>query len=634
MAETVLFIQSLFKYFLLLTVLALTMACGALVCVYHQYDIDFNTLTTYNTGKPSILLDQDGQEWARFQLDWRDPIKLKDVPQHLIDAFIAAEDWAFFSHNGISIKGIVRSTLVNIWRGYKAQGASTITQQLVRLLFFDTSKTFSRKIKEQFMAIIVEKNYTKQQILETYLNHVYFGCGIYGVEAAAQRFWGKSVRDVTIDQAAVLAGIMRSPARYNPLLRPLSSQQRRNNILALMHKLTFIDKQTYDQAIATELVTHKAQATSVAPHLQEHIRVLLEERFGKKMLYTGGLTIQTTLNKKIQDAAQQAFNSQCAHLKKTIHPSIDGGVITIDSSCGAIRALVGGYDFKTSKWNRALQARRQMGSTFKPLIYACAVQQGMNFSDTCLDEPITAGSWSPGNYNGEFEGEMTLARALSRSNNIIAIKTLAHVGYDPVIKLARKCGITAQLNHFPSLALGCVDSTVKEVVGMFNVFANNGIYVEPYALVWVKDRLGQKIWRHTQEKMQVLAPIVCSHLTKVLEIGINRIKPAIPGPWIDSAIISKTGTTNDWRTCWFVGATPDYTTALYIGRDDNKPLGVNVWPLKTAFPIWLEVHRILPITRKLFTHSNALRLAYINEWTGKKIDERDDQALPIFVNQT
>lgn len=611
-------------------------ACGALVCIYHQYHVDFTSLARYNTGKPSIVLDEHGQEWARFQLDWRDPIALQEVPQHLIDAFIAAEDWAFFDHNGISIKGIIRSTLVNIWRGYKAQGASTITQQLVRLLFFDTSKTFTRKIKEQCMAIIVEKNYTKEQILETYLNHVYFGCGIYGVEAAAQRFWGKSVRNITVDEAAVLAGIMRSPARYNPLLCPLSSKQRRNNILALMHKLSFIDTQTYDTMTQKELVLNKNQQPCLAPHLQEHIRLALEEQLGKKMLYTGGLTIQTTLNKKIQTAAQEAFHKQCAHLKKTIHPSIDGGLITIDASSGAIRALVGGFDFKASKWNRALQARRQMGSTFKPLIYACALQQGMSFSDTCLDEPVTftqtSGAWSPGNYHGGFEGEMTLARALSRSNNIIAIKTLLRIGYNAVIAVAKTCGIQAQLNHFPSLALGCVDGSVKEVVGMFNIFANNGMYVEPHALVWIKDSTGKKIWRHKPEKVQALPAHVAAPVTKVLEIGLNRIKSYVPGSWIDSAVISKTGTTNDWRTCWFVGATPDYTTALYIGRDDNKPLGVNVWPLKTAFPVWLELHRVLPVTHTLFANANAFPVVYINEWTGKKTSAHDPQALPIFAH--
>lgn len=631
----VFFIQSFLKYALLMSALITAAACGALVCFYHHYHIDFTTLATYNTGKPSLLLDDEGQEWARFQLDWRDPIALKEAPQHVIDAFIAAEDWAFFSHSGISIKGIIRSMWVNLQRGYRAQGASTITQQLVRLLFFDTSKTFTRKLKEQCMAIIVEKNYTKEQILETYLNHVYFGCGIYGVEAAAQRFWGKSVRDVTIDEAAVLAGIMRSPARYNPLLRPLSSQQRRNNILALMLKLNFIDQQAYQKAIDTELTTVKALQTPCAPHLQEHIRLTLEARLGKKMLYTGGLTIQTTLNKKAQGAAQDAFHRQCAQLKKTVHATIDGGLITIDTRSGAIRALVGGYDFKESKWNRALQARRQMGSTFKPLIYACALQKGMTFSDTCLDEPITfndgSSGWSPGNYHGKFEGEMTLARALSRSNNIVAIKTLLQVGYDPVIRLAHTCGISNKINAFPSLALGCVDSTVKEVVGMFNIFANNGVYVEPYAISWVKDHSGKKIWRHKVRATPALDPIVCAHVTKVLELGINRMKPPSTSSWLNTAIISKTGTTNDWRTCWFVGATPDYTTALYVGRDDNKPLGVNVWPSKTALPIWLALHRTLPITHTLFANTNALRTTYINEWTGQPTSAHDPQALAIFA---
>lgn len=628
----------LLRCIFVVTLLASAAFSGALIYLYNNQHIDFSSLITCKHGTPSVLLDEKGNEWAKFQLDWREPIALQELPQHLIDAFIAAEDWAFFTHNGISIKGIIRSLCVNIYKGYKAQGASTITQQLIRLLFFDTSKTFTRKIKEQLLALVLEKNYTKEEILETYLNHVYFGCGIYGVQAAAHRFWGKSARDLTIDESATLAGIMKSPARYNPLLQPIGAQKRRNNVLALMYKLTFIDDATYAATKQLDLHLKTESIATCAPHLKEQIRLFLEELVGKKMLYTGGMTIQTTINKTLQHAAQNAFLKQCTHLKKTIHPSLDGGLITIDAHTGAIRALIGGYNFKMSKWNRATQARRQIGSTFKPLLYACALATGnVTFADTEIDEPIeliqATSTWKPVNYHGKFEGEMTLARALSHSNNSIAIKTLLNIGYDPVIKLARQCGITAAMPPFPSLALGCIDTTVQEVVGMFNVFANAGTYVEPHALVWIKDNFGKKIWRYTPRQRQAICPSVASHVAKVLELGIHRVRHTIPGAWIDTAVISKTGTTNDSRSCWFIGATPDYTTALYIGRDDNKPLGVNIFPIKTAFPIWLDLHQTLPIKHKQFLHDPLLKIIYINEWTGQEVAGRDGdgKALPIFA---
>lgn len=629
------FIISITTYFFIFTTLCIAAACGALMFIYHNRCVDFTALTTYNEARPSIVLDDEGTEWARFQLDWREPITLEQLPPHLINAFIAAEDWSFFSHNGISLKGIIRSTLVNLYHRRKMQGASTITQQLVRLLLFDSAKTFARKLKEQCMAIVVEQQYTKEQILETYLNHVYFGCGIYGVEAAAQRFWNKSAAHVTVDEAAVLAAIMRSPARYCPLLCPLSCEKRRNSVLASMRKLNFIDDATYATTRSVPLTVIKDHPTRIAPHLQEHIRIELEELIGKTTLYTEGLVIQTTLNKTIQANAQIAFNKQCSLLKKDIHPSVDGGLITIDTKTGAIKALVGGYDFATSKWNRALQARRQIGSTFKPLIYACAIEDGALFSDLEVDEPLelaqASGVWRPRNVHEIFEGTMTLARALSRSNNIIAIKTLLSVGYDPVIALARRCGISAPLHKFPSLALGCVDTTVKEVVGMFNVFAHHGTYVAPHAISWIKDQWGTKIWRYQPVRTIALSPQVSDQVAKVLEIGLNRIRPFIHEPWIETAAISKTGTTNDSRTCWFVGSSPNYTTAIYVGRDDNHPLGTNIYPLKTAFPIWLNLHRSLTTTPQQFTHDPSLQVRHINEWTGQTRSAHDKTALPIFT---
>lgn len=595
---------------------------GASLYLTHNKCIDLTVLENYDPGLPSLVLDDEGNEWTRFQFDKREPIPLSQMPEHLLLAFIAAEDRSFFSHYGISIKGMIRSLLVNIYHGRIVQGASTITQQLVKLLFFDSQKTIRRKIKEQVVALIVEQQFTKEQILETYLNHIYFGCGIYGVQAASQRFWSKPATALTIDESALLAAIVRSPGRYCPIIAPLSAEKRRNVVLRSMKEAGFITQEQYRQAIKMPLVIHP-EPSIIAPHFKESLRLFLENQFGKTALYTGGLIVQTTLNKKIQQAAQQTFTEQCALLKTTISPEIDGGLITMDVKTGEIKALIGGYNFKQSQRNRALQARRQIGSGFKPLIYAAALQNGMHFYDTALDEPIeiVRGTtiWRPKNANANFGGQMTLAHALSHSNNIIAIKTLLAIGYEPVIALAQKTHIKGPCYPYPSLALGCVDATVKEMVGMFNIFANDGIYVEPHMVAWIKNRWGTKIWKYTQIQHRVISSSIASQVAKILEHGLERVHKYFPQPWLNCKAISKTGTTNDSRTCWYTGSTPDYTTSIYLGCDDNRALGKDVFPLTTAFPIWLAISRSLPIEHAQFIYDPSLQELVIHEKTGIKV---------------
>lgn len=630
------FLKTLFHILVFIAVMSAAFVGGVMFYVIQNKTVDFSPLENYNPGLPTLVLDDQGNELMRFQLDRRDPISLESMPAHLINAFIAAEDWSFFKHRGISWKGIIRSLGVNLYHGRIVQGASTITQQLIKLLFFDSQKTITRKIKEQLLALIVEQQFTKEQILNTYLNHVYFGCGIYGVEAASQRFWGKSASEITIDEAAVLAAVVRSPGSYCPLTSPLSAHRRRTVILRSMEKLSYITPEEYAHAYCQPLHLKTDESPMLAPHARESIRLFLENKIGKDALYTGGLTVQTTLNKDIQSKAEAAFHEQCALLRKTLAPDIDGALITMHGSTGDIKAIVGGFDYTTSKFNRALQAKRQMGSTFKPLVYAAAIQAGMSFADTEIDEPLEltyGGSiWSPKNATGEFEGEMTLAYALSHSNNIVAIKTLLAVGIEQVIALAQQCQLPANDHPYPSLALGCLEATVLDVVGMFNVFAHDGVYVEPHMISWVKDRWGKKIWKWTPTHKQVMSSRTCSQVTKVLELGLERVRSYHPGPWIKTQGISKTGTTNDSRTCWYVGSTPDYTTAIYIGRDDNSPMGKNVFPVTTQFPIWLSLMRELPYTRTHFMYDPSLREVSVHELTGRIMKNRDAaEAISILL---
>jgi penicillin-binding protein 1A len=626
--------KTIVQYIFFSCVLLLALSAGGAMYIFTHHTVNFERLSHYNPGNPSILLDDEGNEWGRFQLDRRELIPLSSMPQHLINAFIAAEDWQFFSHSGISWKGIIRSVVVNLMHGKKVQGASTITQQLVKLLFFDSKKTFKRKIKEQMYAILAEQQCTKEQILETYLNHVYFGFGMYGVEAASQRLWGKHAAQLSLDECATLAAIIRCPGQYSPITNPLSAQKRRNIILHSMQKLQFITPQECAHARAQSIAIKDFDRTVIAPHLKELIRMQLEEEIGKDILYTGGLIIQTTINRAIQQHAEKSFVDHMTELKKTLMPKIDGALITIDSKSGSIKAMVGGYSFTESKFNRAWQAKRQMGSVFKPIIYGAAIARGSRFTDIEIDEPITIEQhnalWQPNNYNNKFDGAMTLAYALVRSNNIVSVKTLLKTGMNPVISLAKACHIEERLKPYPSLALGCIDATLKEVCGMFNVFANHGVYVEPHAIKWVKDQWGSKIWKSQPCSERVLPAHVTGQVAKVLELGIKRWRKAYNQELIADDVICKTGTTNDFRTCWFAGATPELTTLIYVGCDDNRTM-VDAYPIKTAFPIWLGLHSNLKPTGKKFIYDPSLKSVFINQWTGKITHATDPEGIEICI---
>jgi penicillin-binding protein 1A len=595
--------------------------CGICFYVFHHHAIDFSRLER-NISQPSLLLDDQGREWARFALDKREPITFAEMPSQVIQAFIAAEDWHFFEHHGISWRGVMRSILVNIMSGRRAQGASTITQQLVRLLFLDAQKTFIRKIKEQMCAILVEQQFTKEHILQTYLNHIYFGCGIYGVEAASQRFWGKSVRELDIHESATLAAIICAPNRYCPLLYPASAERRRNIILGSMHKLGFITKEEYETACAVPLSITAKQEDIIAPHLKESLRIQLEKMVGKKALYTEGLRIYTTINIDMQIAAQHAFTKQIETLRIERNKPFDGGMLSIDIASGAIKAYVGGYSFVDSKYDRVCLARRQIGSTFKVLIYAAALQAGKKCNDTAIDDPFSLTQadgtiWSPRNYSRDYRGQMTLAYALSRSNNIVALKTLLDVGIQPVIDLAKRCHIAHDIAPYPSLALGCIDAPLLSVVGMFNIFANNGLYVKPYSILSIKDTVGNTIWRKPkQQPERIFDAYISGQIARVLMLGIDRLRKRYP-QWISVEALYKTGTTDDWCTCWFMGSTPNLTTGVYIGCDDNRPMGNNVFPIHTAFPIWLAFNKEVPQVRTNFIFDPTLKEVIVDEKTGR-----------------
>jgi penicillin-binding protein 1A len=621
------FFKALFFFFFFLGCFGL----GIMFNLSKNPYVDFSVLERYNPGRPSILLDDEGKEWARYEFDKRKPVQYDEIPKHLVHAFMASEDRDFFVHQGLSLKGIVRSTLVNIRHGRIVQGASTITQQLVKLLFFDSKRTFKRKIKEQFFSFLVEQQFTKKYILQTYLNHVYFGSGIYGVEAASQRFFGKRVKDINLPEAATLAAVVRHPRSYSPLLCPLSSQRRRDLILKLMKNIQMISEYEYESVVGLPIKLVPRKNNDIALHLKESLRIFLEDLVGKTGLYTKGYKIKTPLNQRLQRIAEYQFNIQFKKLRQDLTPDVDGALMTINNQTGEVKALIGGVDFAESQFNRALNAKRQMGSIFKPIVYAAAIDSGASFMDTEIDEPLEINSggsvWKPRNSTRTYEGKITLAKALSFSNNIVTVKTLLRAGAGKVADFAKKCNLPNP-PVYPSLSLGCLDVTLDQAVGAFNVFANNGRYVKPYFVKWVKNEWGVKIWKYKPESTKVFNSDVSGKVAKVLSIGPQRFFKRMKKEPFDA--IGKTGTTNDSRTCWWSGSTPELTTAIYIGRDGNLPLGNNIYAVWTAFPIWLGMHQGIKNEKK-FKYNPVLKPVWIDWVNGVECSKNDENAVEIYV---
>lgn len=629
------FIKKYISSFITVSLLTFAFVCGVIMYISQSATVDFSQLFKYQESRYSVLLDDQGKEWARFQLDRRESIDYNRFPEHVIHAFLAAEDWHFFNHSGLSFKGIIRSVLINLYHGKKVQGGSTITQQLVKLLFFDSQKTFKRKIKEQVYALLIEQQCTKEQILQAYLNNVYFGCGIYGIEAAAQRFWGKSVKDVTISQAAVLAGTMKSPGNYCPLLYPLTSLHRRNVVLQSMRKLNFISDEEYETACAQDLELVAPRSDQIGLHAKELIRQYLEDTFGRNALYSGGLVVQTTFNKQLQADCECAFKEHVAQMRISMKIPIDGAAICMNHETGEIKAMVGGFDFFESKFNRAVQAKRQVGSIVKPFIYAQGLREGLSFLDTDIDEPFTymdnGKVWAPGNYDRTFVGRITYAHALSHSNNILTIKLLQKISPQPVIELLKQAHIDEPLKPYLSLALGCFDTTLMKAMNLFVPFANQGYYVKPHYIKWIKNHLGVKVFNEKVQKEKLFDSLITGQVTSVLKLGMQRLSRRLNQTIAPFEIISKTGTTNDSRTCWFMASTPTITTGMYFGCDDNRSMGENVFPVHTAFPIFKQLCPSFDARIKDFAHDPRLHRVYVNKKTGEQVDKKTKGAVELLV---
>ena len=591
-------------------------------------------LESYQPKQTSKLFAADGRFVAELGLERRTLVRIADIPKVVRDAFIFTEDKRFYSHDGIDWLRIPGSAFRNIRAGYYAQGFSTITMQLARNIFpehLSREKSLIRKVKEARVAIDIERSYSKDRILELYLNQINLGSGAYGVETASQRYFGKRVRDLNLAEAATLAAMPKAPGRYNPRRFPERAIQRRNTIIELMRRNGAASDADASLAKAYPLqLARRVESGDVAPYFVEWVRRQLDAKFGER-LYDEGLKVFTTLDLDMQTAADRALENQLRAIEsgkfgKWNHPTyeqyiaknaasgdvatgespyIQGAVVMVDPRTGGVRAMVGGRDFDDSKFNRATQALRQPGSTFKPIVYAAAVQNGRSPAHLVEDVPVSVpqvdGSlWTPNNYDMKFEGAMTMRRGLYESRNLVAIRVGMELGEQTIIDEARRFGIATPIPPYPSIFIGSADVYPIDLVSSYATFANLGARTAANAIVRVENQNGDVIWEPTPKRVQVLSPGEAWLMVNMMKDVVIRGTAAgsVWGAGFRVPSGGKTGTTNDGADVWYVGYTADLVAGVWMGFDKPKKIMANAQGGRLAAPaftqLMLEVYRRKP----------------------------------------
>ncbi|WP_439407342.1 transglycosylase domain-containing protein [Bradyrhizobium sp. DASA03076] len=507
-------------------------------------------------------------------------VSLKDLPPYLPKAFIAIEDRRFYSHFGIDPVGILRALVTNVLHRGVSQGGSTLTQQLAKNLFLTQERTMARKLQEAELAIWLERKHSKNEILELYLNRVYFGSGAYGVEAAAQKYFGKPARNVTIAEAAMLAGLVKSPSRLAPNRNPEGAEQRAQVVLAAMADAKFITDAQAQASIGHPSYVVKPVGAGTVNYVADWIGEVLDDLVGQ---IDDSIKVETTIDPKLQAFAETAIIDELA--AKSVKFNVSQGALVAMTPDGAVRAMVGGRNYSESQYNRAVTAKRQPGSSFKPFVYLTAMEQGLTPDTIRQDAPIEVKGWRPENYTHEYFGPVTLTQALAMSLNTVAIRLGLEVGPKNVVRTAHRLGIASKLEPNASIALGTSEVSVVELVGAYAPFANGGFAATPHVVTRIRTLDGKLLYmRQPDEHNQVIEPryvgMMNSMMRETLISGTAK-KAEIPG-W---QAAGKTGTSQDYRDAWFIGYTSNLVTGVWLGNDDNSPtkkatgggLPVEVW---------------------------------------------------------
>jgi penicillin-binding protein 1A len=586
---------------------------------------------TWEPQQTSKIFSHDGRLIAELGVERRTPVSIHALPDHVPQAFIAIEDRRFYAHEGVDIRGVARAVLEAVTtRSLRGAGGSTITQQLARNMFEESigrEKRIERKLKELQVALELERAYTKDQILEAYMNQINLAHGWWGIHTASRNYFGKDAVDLNPAEAALLAAIANRPSDFSPFgSSPQAGLRRRNIVLAEMARQGFLTTDAAREWQAHALPTERAEvAEGIGPYFVEWVRQLLQERFPGQV-NTGGLRVYTTLDVGMQRAAEQSmeagfdaieardgyphpkyeeFAEQRAAFEGPNSPYVQGAFIALDPETGAVRALVGGRDYEQSRFNRAIQARRQPGSSFKTFVYASAIANGIPASHIITDSPVVyteadGTEWRPRNFTGEFLGDMTLREAYRRSINTVAIKLANEdVGIQTVAQTAQRMGISSTLPRVPSLAIGSPDLFVVEMAQAYSAFANMGVRVRPYPILRVENSEGEVLWEPRPERARVLDPLSTRVMVSLMEDVVNGAGGTAAGavrfsenplPW-EIPAAGKTGTTNDATDVWFVGFTPNLQAAVWFGMDRPARIFNGATGGGLAAPVWRDFMR-------------------------------------------
>ena len=553
---------------LALLVFLWTAIVGSVVLGYFALTLPDTGELTRAERRPSVtILASDGSLLTTYGDLFGQPLTLKEMSPYLPKAVVATEDHRFYSHFGVDPIGLVRAVFANVAAGRIVQGGSTITQQLAKNLFLTPERSLGRKIQETLLALWLEHRFSKNQILEIYLNRVYLGAGTYGVDAAAHRYFNKSARQASLYESAAIAGLLKAPTRFNPIRDSDKAAVRTAQVLAKMVDAGFV---TSSQAMAALSGGSSLAAVPVTRPGARYFGDWVAEQLGD-FADTGNrdLTVVTTLDPRMQAQAEAAIADVTTREGGKL--AVSQGALVAMSPDGAVRAMVGGRDYTGSQFNRATQAQRQPGSAFKPFVYLAGLEAGLQPSDQFVDEPMRIGNWQPRDYTGHYQGEMTLAEGLAQSVNTIAVQVAQRAGLRNVVAVAHRLGISSPLAPEVSLALGTNEVNLLELASAYAPFANGGLGVWPHGITEIRDGAGRIVFRRTGSGIgQVVAPELTGTMNQMLSavIGHGTGKgAALPRP-----AAGKTGTTQDYRDAWFIGYTADLVAGVWLGNDDNAPM--------------------------------------------------------------
>ena len=609
---------------ILLKLIAVLFVVGALgvFAIIVKYRLELPNIQSmvedYKPQMATTIYDKNNNVVDILEVDSRDAVKLEDVSPYVKEAFLAIEDKKFYSHHGLHFKGIIRAVLTNFLKGKATQGGSSITQQLAKNAFLTPERTFSRKVKEAILTYQIERTYTKDEILERYLNEIYFGSGSYGIKNAADQYFRKDPKDLNIAEAALLAGIPNRPTKYDPNRSLENALHRQQIILKEMFEDGRITKEEYEEALAykfelenEENVKNVPENTSIIynrrpkkaynnPELTTIVENYLAEIYDDEQIYSSGLKIYTTIDLDYQKVARDTFNAYPYFKNK----EINGAMVTLDPFTGGIVSIVGGKNFKAGNFDRATMARRQLGSSFKPFVYLKALESGYEPYSVVVNDFVAYGKWAPKNFDGRYTFNSTLVNSLNLSLNIPAVKLMDAVTVEAFKEeMTDKIKLTSEVQNLTT-ALGSVDSTPVNTAANFSIFVNGGYIVKPNIIREIRDNQDILIYVADIEKVKAFDSVDVSVITAMLKSVVSngtatkaRVYDKSGRPIQQGG---KTGTTSEHRTAWFVGITPEYVTVCYIGRDDNKPMYGKMTGGSAVAPMWARYYQTL-INKGLYT---------------------------------